>query len=87
MLAARGLSVHCPQPFVLDPMIGAVFLQFEEGSIDRITECAPPGEHKTIVLNVEERADDFDSPCPFMTFIMEDEMGVKNHCIKFFLRS
>jgi len=56
----------------MDSVIGAVFLQFEKGSIDRFTEFAPLGEHEAVVLNVEERTDDFYFPCPFMTFIMED---------------
>jgi hypothetical protein len=69
--ASRGLSDHCPELFVIDSVIGGVFLQFDKGSADRFTEVAPVGEHEAVVLNVEERADDFDFPCPFMTFTME----------------
>ena len=85
--APRGLSVHGPKPLGVDPVIGAVFLQFEEGSIDRFTEFAPLGENETIVLNVEERADDFDSPCPFIAFIMEDEGESKSPASTFSFRS
>jgi hypothetical protein len=70
--ASRGLSAHFPEPFVIDTVIGAVFLQFEKGSVDRFTEFAPLGEHEAVVLNVKERTDGLDFSCPFMTFIMED---------------
>jgi hypothetical protein len=55
--ASRGLSKHFPEPFVIDNVIGAVFLQFEKDSVDAFAEFASLGKNEALVLNVEELTD------------------------------